>query len=99
MQENKLRRLGKILLSVLSVSILTGFNEPNVDCETEILVERIWDWSGRIEEEYNRTYEFEIMVRDELHHIDSWGDANIGDIWFEVIEEMQELAANCEFDG
>jgi len=79
---------------LVSLMLLTA-SAKNDNCQFERIVNMLAPWADRIELEYDRTYDFEMMVREDLHHIDSWGDANIGDIWFEVIDEMREYADEC----
>ena len=90
-QRNK---LGKILLSAVSLSILIGFS-PQDNCQPERVVNLLPHWADEIEREYSRMIEFEEDQRDNPRHIDQWGDANMGDILFEVVDEMRAYANEC----
>jgi len=107
MQGRKPRRLEKILRNALTVSILIGFStaysaELNYtlrdNCQSERIVNLLPHWADEIEREYSRMVEFEKDQRDNPRHIDQWGDANMGDILFEVVDEMRVYSNECNIN-
>ena len=79
---------------------MTGFS-PELrytlrdNCQPERIINLLPHWTDEIEREYSRMVEFEEDQRDNPRHIDQWGDANMGDILFEVVDEMRVYANEC----
>jgi len=79
---------------LISLALLTG-SVKNDNCQLERIANLLPYWADKIELEYSRMYDFEILRRDDYGHIDGWGDANMGDLLFEVVDEMREYANEC----
>ena len=99
MQGNKLRRLGKIALSVASLNILTGFS-PELsytlrdNCQPERIVNLLPHWADEatvarellyiiLDEPDNNSYELELAILSAMERLDG------------AESEMREYANEC----
>lgn len=82
-------------LSLLISAVLLTGSAKNDNCQLERIANLLPYWADKIELEYSRMYDFEELERDNPRHIDQWADANMGDLMFEVVDEMREYANEC----
>jgi len=79
---------------LISLVLLTG-SAKNDNCQLERIANLLPYWADQIEMEYANMAEFEIEMENTPHHIDYWADANMGDLLFDVVDEMRKYANEC----